>query len=684
MKSSIKAKRIHHRKCCRGDDFKWAIIALTLGLGMFWPLSLSAQDAVSRYADSLLKNARQAPTTALKIEGLLDVSIFWTDHDTAKAYQYLAEARQQMGKSPTDFQKGLYHLYHANILMDYDAQQAKAEFAFADSLLAADTSPKSYLYRSKLWNNYGVVLQKEDNSAAFMEIIVNKTLPYARLAGDSAQVGYQLQNMGMLLSNVLDYKKAAGYYKQALQTIRYLPNKEENKLYIFVNAAKNALLMKDLDQAKGYLDSAAHYVQLIPHSTSVPTFYRTELTYFRHTGKKDNALQSYQKGVSAATELGDDYMLMDLNFELYALYRDLGEYQRAKTYLSLSHLYKRFSNIKNNALYHHEMAHLEYQLGNYRSAYHQMDTLSALLDSVYQKDVATKVLNFEQQYKTTEKENRILRLEAENRQQELAIAKSHWWRLALGAGLLLALSIAFFSWKINRKNKKMFTQKERLHQEELRSIHQQERLRQYDAMLRGQEAERNRLARDLHDGLGGLLAGVKLKLSSIIAKKGQNITNGGGVHDVIHQLDYSLDELRRIAHNMMPESLRTGGLAPALSDLCRYMDSPQIPIKFQNLGLEDNYPEQLRIAVYRIAQELLANALKHANASEIILQCSELDGWLFMTVEDNGIGMPTGEDVPSKGLGLSNIRNRVALLNGHMEMQAQPGEGTTVNIQIPL
>src|SRR5690606_17238439 len=113
---------------------------------------------------------------------------------------YLAEARGKMGKSPSDLQKGLYHLYHANILMDYEPHRAKAEFTVADSLLAGDSSPKSYRYRAKLWNNYGVVLQREDKSAEFMEIIIDKTLPYARLAGDSAQVGYQLQNMGMLLS----------------------------------------------------------------------------------------------------------------------------------------------------------------------------------------------------------------------------------------------------------------------------------------------------------------------------------------------------------------------------------------------------------------------------------------------------------------------------------------------------
>jgi len=87
---------------------------------------------------------------------------------------------------------------------------------------------------------------------------------------------------------------------------------------------------------------------------------------------------------------------------------------------------------------------------------------------------------------------------------------------------------------------------------------------------------------------------------------------------------------------MMPESLRFGGLAPALSDLCRYMGTPMVQVVFQNLGIKDNYPDQLRVTVYRVVQELLTNGIKHANATKIILQCSELDNWLFVAVEDNG------------------------------------------------
>ena len=643
-----------------------------------------AQDAVQQYSDSLLNSALKAPTTELKIEGLLGVSIFWSDRDTAKAYKYLEAARQQMGKSPIAFQQGLYQLYRANILMEYDQQQAKRVFLHADSLLATDQSQKSYRYRAKLWNNYGVLIQSEDKGKEFMNTILTKTLPYARHAGDSAQVAYQFQNVATQLADVQDYAGAADYYQKALHTLRNLPGQAEHKLEIFSNSAKNAVLLRDYVRAKIHIDSAQRFVKIIPHSTAIPAFYRTKLTYFRHIKDYQKALQSYRKGVTAAQQLGNQYMLMDLNFELHLLYKERGDYALAKHYLELSNQYRPFHMLRSIALHHYEMAQLEYHLRNYKSAYEQLDTASTIMDSIYQKDLATKVLNLEKQHKAAEKENRILRLETKNKQQELAIAKSRWWELSLAAGLALAVFVAYFWWKISKKNKKLLIQNNLLHKEELRSMRQQERLSQYDAMLQGQEAERSRMAQDLHDGLGGLLAGVKLKLSSIVARAGEaQVGEKNAINDVVGQLDYSVDELRRIAHDMMPESLRFGGLAPALSDLCRYMGTPMVQVVFQNLGIKDNYPDQLRVTVYRVVQELLTNAIKHANATKIILQCSELDNWLFVTVEDNGKGMDQREENRKKGLGLINIRNRISLLNGDIETVSHPGEGTTVNIQIP-
>src|SRR5690606_18006177 len=181
-----------------------------------------------------------------------------------------------------------------------------------------------------------------------------------------------------------------------------------------------------------------------------------------HRGNKQKVLENYEEGVSAAKKLGNTYMLKDLSFELSTFYKDLGEYQEARKYLLFSNTYQPYSRLQNRAIYQREMAELEYRLGNYKTAYGYMDSLGMIKDSIYQRDVTTKLLNFEQQYETAEKENHILRLETKSKQQELAIAKSRWWGLALGAGLVLAAFLAYFWWKIGRNNKRILVQKDLL------------------------------------------------------------------------------------------------------------------------------------------------------------------------------------------------------------------------------
>ena len=671
------------------STYQYLIHAISLVVLSFFPYVGSQaqikEDVVNLYADSLLKQANSASSKEQKIEKILNLSRFWSEHDSTKASLFLNQARNLMDTPPTDFQQGLYYLYRSNILVDYAPSEAKNLLLLADSLLKRGKSAKNYYYLSKVWNNYGVIIQTEDKSEEFLQNILQKSLPYARLSGDSSEVAYQLHNIALQMENVADYEKASRYYLAAMLTIRDIRSAEDRKMEIFSNAARNEIFLRKYDTAKIYLDSARNLLPGLFHSTNLPAFYRTEFLFYRHLKNPTKALKSYNEGVKAAKRLGNDYLLTDLNFELYAFYRDLGNYQKAKYFLDLSRQTQPYKLLKNMGLFHYEMAKTEYKLGNYKSAYWQMDSLANILDSLYLTDVATKIKSLEVQHATSEKENKILKLEASNRDKELQLATNRGWILIFGAGFILTLCIAIFAWRLSIKNKKILVQTEQLHMEELRSINQREKLRQFDAMLQGQEAERNRLAKDLHDGLGGLLAGVKLKLSAIESKYNKQITkNPNEVEEVIQQLDYSVDELRRIAHNMMPESLRYEGLSPALCDLCQLMSTPQTKVTFQNLGINDQYPENLRITIYRVSQELITNAIKHAEAKSIILQCSELDDWLFITVEDNGKGMDLEKEEKNKGIGIINIQNRISLLNGQVETLSTLGEGTTVNIQIPL
>lgn len=638
----------------------------------------------SAFTDSLERLVHQSPNDSVKIERLLDLSFYWSDRDTSKAFGYIDMAQKIVGVNPSKYYRGLLLHHRANVIYTRDIEKAKAYYRRAAQLLASYSFPRAYVYRSRAWNNYGTLLQAQDSAAQYLDLIIDKALPYSRMAGDSSAVSQHLQNIGLILGNLNDFESAAHYYEQAMHTLSTFEQANEDKLTIFVNAAKNEMNLGDIEQAKTYLDSARIQLERVPHSTYAPYYYRTAGVYFRRITDKERALASFHQGIAIAKALLDDYSLRDLYFEIYATYRDEGEYANAKKYLIIANTYGPNTIAHNRLLHAREMANTEYQLGNYKMAFEQMRNYALAKDSLLENETALKILDLEKKFQTVEQENEILKLREANRRQQSAIDKSRLWMILLIAGLTVALTIAYFSWKLARSNRRALRQRDRLHEEELLNLKQQEQLRQFDSILQGQEEERNRISRDLHDGLGGRLAGVKLRLSAVATKeKEQKAMPNEEMDAVIAELDRSVDELRRVARNLMPEALLYMGLKAALADLCEYVNTSTMSVKFHGFDLSATYSQPILIGVYRIVQELLNNAIKHAGANQIIVQCSGSDQSLSLTVEDDGYGF-NPQEVGKKGLGLKNVENRVALLHGVVEIDSHPGRGTTVNIEIPI
>ena len=132
----------------------------------------------------------------------------------------------------------------------------------------------------------------------------------------------------------------------------------------------------------------------------------------------------------------------------------------------------------------------------------------------------------------------------------------------------------------------------------------------------------------------------------------------------------------------MPESLLNFGLEIALKDLCEFYMKDGLTIDFQPINIEKNLPLNLQVNIYRIVQELLSNAVKHSNADNILVQCSQNEEEFYITVEDNGKGITDGERSKMKSLGLKNLQNRVDFLKGKMEIQSAENMGTAVNIEL--
>ncbi|NJK96425.1 MAG: sensor histidine kinase [Bacteroidales bacterium] len=292
-------------------------------------------------------------------------------------------------------------------------------------------------------------------------------------------------------------------------------------------------------------------------------------------------------------------------------------------------------------------------------------------------------INFlEALYQKEKQEREITMLQNEKQINNLLLKRRNVTIVTLIVFMLLLAAISWFIAK-SMHQKKVLAEKElQLQKQKLSEIEKQRQLDATLSVLKGEEAERGRMARDLHDGLGGLLSGVKLSLAHA---KGNVVLTGDGEAQfdrALSLLDTSMRELRRLAHNMMPEALVKFGLKDAISDFCNSIDcSKGMNIKFQFYGIEKRIDSRFEISIYRIAQELVNNALKYSNAADLLVQLILEDSRVHLTVQDNGVGFDTKILNTTKGAGLSNIRSRVESQSGIFEFYSEPDKGTEASVE---
>ncbi|MBL0052216.1 MAG: sensor histidine kinase [Bacteroidetes bacterium] len=206
-----------------------------------------------------------------------------------------------------------------------------------------------------------------------------------------------------------------------------------------------------------------------------------------------------------------------------------------------------------------------------------------------------------------------------------------------------------------------------------------------ESILKGQEEERTRMAKDLHDSLGGMLSGIKLNLSSLKGNIMLDEKDSSLFYKSILQLDNAIAEMRRVAHNMMPEALLRLELAEAMQDYCDSInESRMVKMKYTQLGITNPIEKSMEVTLYRIIQELSNNAIKHASAKNILIQLSKNENTLTLIVEDDGIGFNSAQLANYLGNGLQNVQSRVDYIKGRFEIESYPNKGTTISIEIQV
>ncbi len=211
-------------------------------------------------------------------------------------------------------------------------------------------------------------------------------------------------------------------------------------------------------------------------------------------------------------------------------------------------------------------------------------------------------------------------------------------------------------------------------------------------IVRMQEEERRRVARELHDGINQLLVSVKYKIESFANNFNQ--TGKAALDDVQKALSFleeAISEVRRISHDLRPSVLDDLGLSPALSNLTRqFSERNQIDVVIEegNSYTFDRLPIDVETAMYRIVQEALTNIEKHANASKVVIHMTQTDKDVTIRIEDNGEGFniqkATRTTITTQSMGLRNMRERIELLQGKFFMHSDVGKGTFLEVTAPL
>ncbi len=220
--------------------------------------------------------------------------------------------------------------------------------------------------------------------------------------------------------------------------------------------------------------------------------------------------------------------------------------------------------------------------------------------------------------------------------------------------------------------------KSELHQKSLELLQQQKELNQ--ALIEGEEKERKRLSRELHDGLGLLLSTAKIKMQTVDNPK---LDENKALIDALELIDKACIELRLISQNLTPTMISEIGIEASLRSLIHSINhSKYLNIELITYGLADlKFNEQMHVQIYRMTLELINNCIKHSFANSIVVQLLHRDNNIHLQVEDDGSGM---NDKGGVGHGLNNIRGTVEVYNGRMNIDSAQGKGTTVMISIPV
>ncbi len=492
--------------------------------------------------------------------------------------------------------------------------------------------------------------------------------------GDDEWLAMIAVNLGVLFKGQGEYEKVIPYYRDAYAIYRKLDLPVE-AAFCETNLGSVFYYTQQYDSCvyyslKAEKELAEHgYLQIQPTAQC-----NAGLGYFG-LGRFGEAKDYLEKALGAHRKYANKKEIAFVLIQLAKVYQELG--QPSKSYESLTEA-KQVAEDIGSAKEAMDAAKLlaAYYVdrNDYQRAYQEYVNYSTVKDTLFEEEKARALTSYQIQYETEKKEQQIEILNQETAIQRLQLRQRGLLLLAALGVVFAGGATAYFAFK-QRKLKA----EARLQQEINRQQEQATR-----AVLDAEERERRRIASDLHDGVGQILSAALLNLQ-YMNKSVQvgKLPDTQVMDNALQLVKDSYEEMRSISHQMMPNALLKAGLAYSIKEFLDKIDGTQMQVHLDVIGFDERLDEQTETVLYRAIQESVNNVVKHAEASKLTIQLVKDEEGISVTVEDNGKGFDTENLADFEGIGLKNIRSRVALLDGTVDVDAAPGRGTVLVIHIP-
>jgi two-component system, NarL family, sensor kinase len=536
----------------------------------------------------------------------------------------------------------------------------------------------------------------------------DKALKLARKNTDSTSVAELKRQIGVASYFKGKYDVAATNFFESIAILEKSNNKKK-LAPVYNDLAKLYRKTRDLDKALDNYNKADAIYRQIKDTAGIAMILNESGVVFEYRENYMEAINRYTSSMKLAEASGDSlsvsyslsniagvyviekkYDLAEKNllralnirqmlkdsFAIALTYSDLGatmngkgDYAKAIGYLNSSNRIAenlKYPELQSNN--YSELSSVSQKQGNFQDAFQYFLKRSALRDSLYALEKTKQIQELNTKYESAKKEQQIT-------QQKNRLRLQNFLFIGIGGLILLLGLLAQSQYKRYKLRQETTLKTELMKQQELA----------VKAVMEAEENERERIAKDLHDGVGQMMSAAKMNLSAFESEaQFKNEEEKHSFEKIIQLVDESCKEVRTVSHIMMPNALLKNNLAAAISDFVDKLSNKNLKVHVYTEGLDERIDSNIETVLYRVIQECVNNAIKHAGATTLDISLIRDKDGISGTVEDNGKGFDATDKEKYDGIGLRNIITRIEYLKGTVDFDSAPGRGTLVALHVPV